>query len=365
MLSDVTSDQHDYPQCEHCGAPLAGRFTPCPECNARPVGTLGVRHAPPSPLNVPLDDPQPMLPTRLITPRIWRPSSRDLINPYAVTEEPQVAVSVLQRLRQPVALSVSVLVVASAVYLGFLHNDDSVDGTPIAVSGKVTTQNVKPPMAVAQRPPPVAVTQRPSPLAVTQRPTPIAAAQRPPPVAVAQRPAPVVVAQRPARSPPIPPPAAPLPAARRVVTASAEAKHNPGGQPNPVPNKLSVDASKQIRSARANLQQNNLSATKARLAAAIAAQPDSPDAQAMRATVAQREQQRDALLSVARGCSYVGRWACVWLKAGDALLVDSSSKEAQSLVSLAMRESELASAWQPAPAAETTPDERSIAISHH
>lgn len=356
MLSDVTSDQHDYPQCEHCGASLAGRFTPCPECNARPVGALGVRSAPPSPLNVPLGDPQPMLPTRLITQRIWRPTSRDLTTPYAVTEEPQVAVSGLQRLRQPMALSVSVLVVASAVYLGFLHNDDSVDGTPIAVSGKVTTQNVKPPVVVAQLS---------APVAVTQRPPPIAAAQRPSPVAVAQRPAPGVFAQRPVRSPSIPPPAAPLPAARRVVTASAEAKHNPGGQPNPVPNKLRVDASKQIRSARANLQQNNLSATKARLAAAIAAQPDSPDAQAMRATVAEREHQRDALLSVARGCSYVGRWACVWLKAGDALLVDSSSKEAQSLVSLAMRESELASAWQPAPAAETTPDERSIAISHH
>ncbi|MFL9914496.1 hypothetical protein PQR75_03595 [Paraburkholderia fungorum] len=347
MLSDVTSDQHDYSQCEHCGAPLAGRFTPCTECNARPVGSLGVRPAPPSPLNVPIGDPQSMLPARLMTPRIWRPSSRDLIDPYAVTEEPQVAVSVLQRLRQPVALSVSVLVVASAVYLGFLHNNDSVDGTPIAVSGKVKTQNVKPPVAVAQRP------------------SPVSAAQRPPPVAVAQRPAPVFVAQKPVRSPPVPPPAAPLPAARRTVTASAEAKHNPGGQTNPVPNKLRADASKQIRSARANLQQNNLSATKARLAAAIAAQPDSPDAQAMRATVAEREQQRDALLSVARGCSYVGRWACVWLKAGDALLVDSSSKEAQSLVSLAMRETELASAWQPAPTAETTPDERSLAISHH
>ncbi|MFL9907921.1 hypothetical protein [Paraburkholderia sp. RL17-337-BIB-A] len=338
MLSDVTSDQHDYSQCEHCGAPLAGRFTPCTECNARPVGSLGVRHAPPSPLNVPLADPQPMLPTRLMTPRIWRPSSRDLIDPYAVAEEPQVAVSVLQRLRQPVALSVSALVVASAVYLGFLHNNDSVDGTPIAVSGKVKTQNVKPPVAVAQRPSPVAVAQRPTP---------------------------VFAAQKPVRSPPIPPPAAPLPAARRTVTASAEAKHNPGGQTNPVSNKLRADASKQIRSARANLQQNNLSATKARLAAAIAAQPDSADAQAMRATVAEREQQRDALLSVARGCSYVGRWACVWHKAGDALQVDSSSKEAQSLVSLAMRETELASAWQPAPTAETTPDERSLAISHH
>jgi len=65
MLSDVTSDQHDYPQCEHCGASLAGRFTPCTECGARPVDSLGVRRTPPPPLKMPLGDPQPMLATRL------------------------------------------------------------------------------------------------------------------------------------------------------------------------------------------------------------------------------------------------------------------------------------------------------------
>jgi hypothetical protein len=334
MLSDATSDQHDYPQCGHCGAPLAGRFTPCTQCNARPLDSLGARRAAPASLNVPIDDPEPMLPTRLMTPRIWRPSSRDLVDPYAVAEEPRVDASVLQRLRQPVAIGVSVVVVASAVYLGFLNNNDAVDGTPIAVSGTVKAQNVKPPAAVVQRPPPVVVAQRPV------------------------KPAPV-------RSPPIPPPVAKLPPQRRIAVASTEAKRNPGGQTNPVPTKPRVDASRQIKAARANLQQNNLSATKVRLAAAIAAQPDNPDAQRMRAALAEREQQRDALLSVARGCSYVARWACVWLKAGDALLVDSSSKEAQGLVSLAMRETEPVSAWQPAPAPETTPDDRNLAISHH
>ncbi|SOE68246.1 hypothetical protein SAMN05446635_3252 [Burkholderia sp. OK233] len=334
MLSDVTSDLHDYPQCEHCGAPLAGRFTPCTECGARPVDSLSARRTPPPPLKMPLGDTEPMLANRLMTPRIWRPSSRALTDPYSVISETPVTTPVLHRLRQPVVLGVSMLVVASAVYLGFIHTNDSDDGTPIAVSGKVRTQHVKPPVAVAQRSAPVFVAQRPV------------------------KPAPV-------RSPPVPAPAAPPPVPRRTMTASAEAKHNPGGQTNNLPVKPPVDASRQIRSARANLQQNNLSATKARLAAAIAAQPDNPDALRMRETVSAREQQRDALLSVARGCGYVARWTCVWHKAGDALQVDSSSKEAQRLLTLAMRESELASAWPSTPAPETTSDERSSAISHH
>ncbi|MFM0499398.1 hypothetical protein [Paraburkholderia caffeinilytica] len=334
MLSDVTSDQHDYPQCGHCGASLAGRFTPCTECGKRPVDSLGARRMPRPPLNVPLSDTEPMPATRLTTPRIWRPSSRDLADPYPAAQESSTAVPVLQRLRQPVVLGISMLVVASAVYLGFIHSNDPDDDTPVAVSGKVKTQNVKPPVAVAQRPAPTIVAQRPV------------------------KPAPV-------RSPPIPPPAAAPSAPRRMVTASAEAKHNPGSPSNTPPVRPSANATKQIRSARANLQQNNLSATKARLAAAIAAQPDNPDALRMREAVAEREQQRDALLSVARACGYVARWACVWHKAGDAAKIDSSSKEAQRLLTLALHESELASAWPPTPAPATTPDERSLAISHH
>jgi hypothetical protein len=284
-----------------------------------------------------------MLPTGLMTPRIWRPSSRDLIDPYAVTDEPQPVAPLSQRLRQPVTIGVSVLIVASAVYLGFLHNDDTVDSTPIAVSGKVTTQNLKPSAVLSQRTPP-ATTPRNAPAVVAQTPV---------------RPAPV-------RSAPIPP--APAPQASRraavTVTASAQARRNPGGPTNTVPAKVRADASRQIRSARANLQQNNLAATRTRLAAAIAAQPDNPDAQRMREALAAREQQRDALLSVARGCSYVGHWGCVWFKAGDALLVDSSSKEAHSLVSLAVRQTEVANAGPATPTPETA-DERSLVINHH
>jgi hypothetical protein len=336
MLSDITTDEHDSPQCGHCGAPLAGRFTPCPSCNARPPGSLGARAAPPPPLKVPLADSQSMFEPQLPVRKIWRPTSRALIDPYYVADEPQLAVPVTQKLRRPLVMGMSLVVVTSAVYLGFIHSNDGEISPPIAVSGKVTTQNVKPPVVLAQRS------------------APVYAAQRPAPVAVAPRTAPV-------RSPPIPPPAEAPPASRRVALASSGSKRNPGTPPD----KPRVDISKQLRAARANLQQNNLSATKARLAAAIAAQPDNRDALNMRTTLAEREQQRDALLSLARGCGYIARWGCTWHNAANALQVDSSSKEAQNLVSLAMRESELASAWPTAPAPEPTPDERSPAISHH
>lgn len=370
MLSDITSDEHDSPQCGHCGAPLAGRFTACAACNARPLDSLGARPPRPPPLKVPLGDSEEMAETHLPARKIWRPPSRALVDPYRVTEESEVSapVSLVQRLRRPVVLSVSAALVTSAVYLGFIHTNDADVGPPIGVSGTVKAQNVKPPAVPAQRPAPVFAAQRPAPVTVQPRPAPV-------------RPAPV-------RSPPTPPAVAAAPAARRVVVASASAKRNPGnpgnsgnsgspGSPasppasqanspaNNPPDKSRVDVTKQIRSARANLQQNNLAATRTRLAAAIAAQPDNRDALSMRETLAAREQQRDALLSIARGCGYIARWTCVWHNAGNALLVDSSSTEAQRLVSLAVRETEFASAWPTTPAVEPAPDDHDASISHH
>jgi hypothetical protein len=58
----------------------------------------------------------------------------------------------------------------------------------------------------------------------------------------------------------------------------------------------------------------------------------------MRANVRTLEQERDALLSLARGCGYIGRWACVSRNAGQALQIDKGSKEAQRLVTRAMHE---------------------------
>jgi hypothetical protein len=85
----------------------------------------------------------------------------------------------------------------------------------------------------------------------------------------------------------------------------------------------------------------------------------------MRSTVSTREEERDALLSLARGCGYVGRWTCVSRNAGTALEIDASSKEAQRLVTLAMHENAM---QMLPPAAETEPTPRPNPrdlISHH
>ncbi|MFM0672746.1 hypothetical protein [Paraburkholderia sediminicola] len=344
-----------------------------------------------------MNDPQPLVDSRLPTRKIWNPSSRALVNPYEFIEEPVVAVSAYQRLRQPLVLGASVLVVTSAVYLGFIHSNDSDVGTPIAVSGKVQTQNVpplvvipqKPTTAVAQRSasaasqkPATIVAQKPAAVA-TQKPA-TAAAQKPAtviaqkpaaaPPAAAPKPAATVAAQRattvaaarsaPVRSPPIPPPAASPPLSRRVASVGPDAKRDPGGQSGNPPDQPRADVSRHLKAARANLQQNNLSATRARLAAAIAAQPDNRDALNMRSTVSQREQQRDALLSLARGCGYIARWTCVSHNAGTALQIDSSSKEAQRLMTLAVRETELQMPPPAEPAPEPAPDMRDV-INHH
>jgi hypothetical protein len=85
----------------------------------------------------------------------------------------------------------------------------------------------------------------------------------------------------------------------------------------------------------------------------------------MRSAVSTREEERDALLSLARGCGYVGRWTCVSRNAGTALEIDAGSKEARRLVTLAMEETAMK---VPPSAAETEPtpqpNPRDL-ISHH
>ncbi|NPT35407.1 hypothetical protein [Paraburkholderia xenovorans] len=376
MLSDLTSDQHDSPRCGHCGVPLAGRFTPCPSCHHRPVDAPRAHAAPRSslkvPLNEPLNDPQSLVDSRLPARKLWDPSSRALVNSYEFVEEPAVAVSAYQRLRQPLVLAASALTVTSAVYLGFIHSNDSKVGTPIAVSGKVQTQNAAP-LAVVPQKPAAAVTQR-SATAIPQKSITILAQAQAPAAAVPQKPAAIVAAQKPAsgaamrsapvRSPPAPPVAATPPLSRRVASVEPDAKRNPGGQSGKPPDKPRADVSRHLRAARADLQQNNLSATRVRLAAAISVQPDNRDALNMRATLSAREQQRDALLSLARGCGYIARWNCVSHNAGTALQIDSSSKEAQRLVMLAQHEAQLQIPPPVEPAPEPAPDMRDL-NSHH
>ncbi len=154
---------------------------------------------------------------------------------------------------------------------------------------------------------------------------------------------PTVVAQRQAsvQSSPVTPPVASPTDQHRVSPPTQDTNHAAADQTMSAADKLRADSSRYLKAARVSLKANNLSATKVRLAAALAAQPDNRDALRLRSTVHTLEQQRDALLSLARGCGYIGRWACTSRDAGIALQIDSSSKEAQRLATRAMRESAL------------------------
>lgn len=230
----------------------------------------------------------------------------------------------------------------------------------VATSSAPTLTRSSPPVVataptVAPSPPPVVASK---PTVARSSPPVVASA------AVPARPSPPVVAATPAVVPSSPlvvttaPTAAPTTKSSAAIsaptprgTAVASTNPNPGtnadtmATPLTLADKQRADAERNLKAAHGYLQRGNLAATKARLAAAITAQPDNRDARRMRAQVGTLEQQRDALLSLARGCSNVGRWECASHNANEALRIDSSSKDAQRLVSLASHES----AWQTIP----------------
>jgi hypothetical protein len=154
---------------------------------------------------------------------------------------------------------------------------------------------------------------------------------------------PVIVAQNLASVRPavVTPPAAAPSAPRRAGLTTPDATRATASQSISAEDKRRADAATYLREARASMKANNLSAAKAHLAAAIAAQPDNREARRLRATVHTLEQQRDALLNLARSCGYIGHLACTSRDAGIALQIDSSSNAARRLATRAMRESEL------------------------
>ncbi|MBC8746674.1 MULTISPECIES: hypothetical protein [Paraburkholderia] len=178
---------------------------------------------------------------------------------------------------------------------------------------------------------------------------PSAAPSSPPVVAAtptAARLSPPVVAATPTAAPTTKSSAAiAAPTPRGTAVASINTGTNTTAATLTRADQLRADAERHLKAAHGYLQRGNLSATKARLAAAITAQPDNRDARSMRAHVSTLEQQRDALLSLARGCSTIGHWECASHNANEALRIDSSSKAAQRLVALASQES----AWQTLP----------------
>ncbi|MBB5462720.1 hypothetical protein [Paraburkholderia sp. Cpub6] len=190
--------------------------------------------------------------------------------------------------------------------------------------------------AVARSAPPVVATApvpaRPSTPVVATTPT---AARPTPPVVTTAR----AVASTKTSSAAI---SAPTPRGTALASTSTNTNTDTMAAPLTQADKQRADAERNLKAAHGYLQRGNLAATRARLAAVITAQPDNRDARSMRAQVSTLEQQRDALLSLARGCSNVGHWECASHNANEALRIDSSSKAAQRLVALASHES----AWQ-------------------
>ena len=109
---------------------------------------------------------------------------------------------------------------------------------------------------------------------------------------------------------------------------------------NGKPDQARADVARNLQIARAMLQKDNLTAAGSHLSAVLAAQPNNREALDMRADLAGREQQRDAALDVAHGCVYMGRWNCAWHNAGSALVIDSGSADARSIIAQAMNEAQ-------------------------
>ncbi|MBB5445135.1 MULTISPECIES: hypothetical protein [unclassified Paraburkholderia] len=227
--------------------------------------------------------------------------------------------------------------------------------TPPVVTTAPTTARSSPPI-VATTP----TVARSSPQVVATAPA--VARSAPPVVATAPvpaRPSTPVVATAPTVARPTPPVvttaptvastktlgasiSAPTPSGTAVASTSTNTNTDTMAALLTQADKQRADAERNLKAAHGYLQRGNLSATKARLAAVITAQPGNRDARSMRAQLSTLEQQRDALLSLARGCGNVGHWECASHNANEALRIDSSSKAAQRLVALASHES----AWQ-------------------
>ncbi|HEX3380879.1 MAG TPA: hypothetical protein VHU21_13950 [Paraburkholderia sp.] len=250
---------------------------------------------------------------------------------------------------------------------------------PPPVTASANTAAPPPVTATAHTaaPPPVTATAHtvaPAPVTATAHtvaPPPVTATAHtvaPPPVtATAHTAAPPPVIATAATAAPTTTPRATIsaPTPRGTTVASINTNTNITTDTPPAPltqaDKLRADAERNLKAAHGYLQRGNLSATKARLAAVITAQPDNRDARRMRAEVSTLEQQRDALLSFARGCGNVGHWDCASHNANEALRIDSSSKAARRLVTLASHES----AWQTMEPSEEVPADMRDLFGHH
>lgn len=101
---------------------------------------------------------------------------------------------------------------------------------------------------------------------------------------------------------------------------------------------MRADVARNLASARASLDKNDLMPAQRALTSVLAAQPGNFEAQQMQTELASREGERDSLLGYARLCARDGQWVCAWHNAGHALTVDASSQEARDLLARAIAE---------------------------
>ncbi|RQH05786.1 hypothetical protein [Paraburkholderia dinghuensis] len=99
-----------------------------------------------------------------------------------------------------------------------------------------------------------------------------------------------------------------------------------------------ADVARNLASARASLDKDDLMPARRALMNVLAEQPGNGQAQQMQTELASREAERDSLLGYARLCARNGQWVCAWHNAGHALTIDASSQEARALLSRAIAE---------------------------
>jgi hypothetical protein len=122
---------------------------------------------------------------------------------------------------------------------------------------------------------------------------------------------------------------------------SADARPQATTPPREVPQFKDVTDS--LRVAHASLAANNLFDAKAATNAVLGQDADNDEARALQRDIAAREQRRDSALQIAAQCLTQRAWACAQQQASEALAIDSSSQEAQSLMEHAI----VATAWRP------------------
>jgi hypothetical protein len=128
-------------------------------------------------------------------------------------------------------------------------------------------------------------------------------------------------------------PVAPLASVDDAKEQAQEASFGQRNTPAPKPNGYANSVvTRDLATARAALDRHSLWPARKAVLSALAVQPNNPDAQQLRAELAAREQERDALIGDARQCAHARQWTCVRRNAGRAASVDISSREAKRLL---------------------------------